>query len=261
MANENKTVKLTEEYAYPGNSLTKKTYEYPPKKTISEWVAWWAQILAAGAVIVSIAALAVGVYQFKAQQNESAAQTLDQQRQTTLDTYLDRIQDLLLNANFSTSSDAKAIAAARTFTVLRYLDGYRKAYIIRFLYDVYLIGYVDTYGSHPPIINVFGFDLSGAVFATATQHPNLKGVYLSYDNLYGANLSGVDLKSADLNYAFLQGVNLSGADLKGALLKGTRYNTKTIQVKDVQGDTLTLKPTQWPQGFDPKAAGAICDDC
>jgi len=89
----------------------------------------------------------------------------------------------------------------------------------------------------------------------------MKGASLSYDNLYGANLSGVDLRRADLRYAYLQGANLSGADLNGALLQGARYNTNTIQVKDVHGNTLTLKPTQWPQGFDPKAAGAICDDC
>jgi len=245
--------KVTEEYD-PYGSLTSRTIEHPPKKTASDRVAIIAQVATAVAVVVSIIALAVGVFQFKAQQSDSAqmqatqeavsrAQTLDQQRQTTLDTYLDRIQDLLLNANLRTSSDAQSVAAARTFTVLRYLDGNRKAYLIRFLYDAYLIGYFDKYGSHLPIINVYGFDLSGAVFATATLRPNLRGVYLSYDNLYGANLSGVDLSHAVPSYAYLQGANLSGADLSGADLSGANVTQQQLdQVRSCKNAIL-------PQGL------------
>lgn len=249
-------------------------YEYAPKKSKSEWIAWGAQVLTAGAVIVAIAGLFIGYIQFQQQQQsdnlktqgqEKAAQlqALDQQRQTTLDTYLDRIQDMMLHDNFSNNPDAKSIAAARTFTVLRYLDGNRKAYLIRFLYDVYLIGYLDANGIlQPHIIDVYGLDLSGAVFATITQErPDLKGVNLSHDNLYGANLKDVDLNYADLSSTYLDGADLSGADLNGAQLKGARYNTKTIQKQDIQGNLLMLQPTMWPQGFDPKKVGAICDDC
>ena len=261
MATKNDTKKRTVEYEYPGKTPKRMTYEYPPGKTVSEWLAWGAQILTPLALIVPIIALIVGINQFKLQQSDSAAQSLDQQRQTTLDTYLDRVQDLLLKDNFYTNNDAKALVAARTFTVLRYLDGSRKAYLIRFLYDVYLMGYADSSGVHPPIINVYGFDLSSADFATATSPPNLRGVVLNSDNLYGANLSEVDLRQADLGNAYLQGANLQGAKLEGANLKGARYNTNTIQVKDVQGNPLTLQPTQWPQGFDPKSAGSTCVDC
>ena len=251
------------------------------------------------AIVVSIATLIVGGIEFYLQQQANSKMEVDQQRQTTLDTYLDRIQELMLKDNFKTCCDAQALAGARTFTVIRYLDGYRKAYAIRFLYDVRLIGYVDNNGTvKPPIIDVPGADLSGAVFATATQYPNMPGVSLTSDNLYGANLSGVTLTDADLSNTYLQGANLSGAILCGADLSRATYNTKTIQVTDVQGNTLTLgptqwrgatynpepiqvkdaqgnpvkdaqgnpvtiRPTQWPQGFNPKAAGATTtsNDC
>ena len=64
--------------------------------------------------------------------------------------------------------------------------------------------------------------------------------------LIGANLREADLREADLN---------------GAKLQEATYNTKAVQEKDVDGRPVTLEPTQWPQGFDPKSAGAIYDDC
>lgn len=243
MTTEDKTVKVTEEFE-PDGSLTKKTKEYPPKKTISDWVGLIAQIAASIAVIVSIIALAIGVYQCKTQQSDSANQVLDQQRQTTLDTYLDRIQELLLTGNFNTNSDAQTLASARTFTVLRYLDGNRKAYLVRFLYDTYLMGYFDKNGSHPPVINVYGFDLSGADFATATLPPDLKGAILSYDNLNETNLSKADLSHADLTYALLQGATLSGANLSFADLSNAEYLTQQ-QLDQVS----TCKGTILPKGL------------
>jgi len=84
--------------------------------------------------------------------------------------------------------------------------------------------------------------LNGAILRRA----NLRGT-----DLRGTDLSGADLSGANLSGADLSGANLSGADLSGANLKGAKYNTKAISTKE---------PTQWPQGFDPKAAGAICVD-
>jgi uncharacterized protein YjbI with pentapeptide repeats len=52
----------------------------------------------------------------------------------------------------------------------------------------------------------------------------------------GANLEKVDLYNADLRWTNLEGAALSEANLSGA-----RYNNAAI----------------WPDGFDPKAAGAI----
>lgn len=267
MAYEDKRVKVTVEYKYdPDGRLIEKITDHPSKKT--DRVTLISQIASAVAVMVSIFALAFGVKQFNDQQATNQSQALQQQYQTTLDTYFDRMQELLLAKpdDFKASNpgdEYQSLAEARTFTVLRNLDGPRKGTLVRFLEDAYLIGYVDTNGAlQPPILDLRGSDLSGAVFVTAAQaHPDLTGISLKYDNLYGANLRGVDLRHADLSYDYLQGVELSGANLNGTLLQGARYNTKTEQVNDVQGNTVTLQPTQWPQGFNPKAAGATCDDC
>src|SRR5579859_2973247 len=219
MATEDKTVKVTEEYA-PDGSLTKKTKEYPPKKTISDWIAWCAQVLAAGAVIVSIVALAVGVYQFKAQQSESAqmqatqlaasaAQTLDQERQATLDGYLDAMSNLLLVYHLGTpnsTSEVTALAQAQTYAAVRNLDGPRKGTLVRFLWEA---GLISESSKSQPIISMLHADLSGAIFTNA----DLRGADLGGADLSGAIFTSADLRGAGLSNSVLRGADLEGADL------------------------------------------------
>ena len=88
--------------------------------------------------------------------------------------------------------------------------------------------------------NLTGADLRVANFFGA----NLKGAKLTGRNLLGADFSGADLTGANLQGAGLGWVNLFGADLTDADLTGARAN----------GDT------QWPDGFDPVAAGVIFED-
>ncbi len=65
----------------------------------------------------------------------------------------------------------------------------------------------------------------------------------------GANLQGTNLSEANLGRAYLNGANLYRADLRGANLYGA----------DPTGATYTAN-TQWPEGFDPVAAGAVLVD-
>jgi uncharacterized protein YjbI with pentapeptide repeats len=120
--------------------------------------------------------------------------------------------------------------------------------------------------------NLIGADLRGADLSNVKLNgailigADLIGTQLNGADLRGADLNGADLRGADLNGADLRRSDLNGADLRrsdlrGAKLQKATYNTKVVQEKDVDGKLVTLKPTQWPQGFDPKAAGAICDDC
>jgi hypothetical protein len=65
-------------------------------------------------------------------------------------------------------------------------------------------------------------------------------------SLRGQDLRGMDLQDAfladvDLSDTDLRGVDLSGANLSGAHLLGARYDAQT----------------RWPEGFDPRASGAI----
>jgi uncharacterized protein YjbI with pentapeptide repeats len=57
----------------------------------------------------------------------------------------------------------------------------------------------------------------------------------------GANLSGADLEGADLKGANLAGADLTGTNLEGANLEGAKAN----------------EDTDWPEGFDPVAAGVL----
>ena len=82
-----------------------------------------------------------------------------------------------------------------------------------------------------------GADLSGVNFSGS----DLSGRNLSGANLSGANLSRARLTRADLTGANLRGANLTGATLRGANLKGAVADTDT----------------QWPEGFNPVAAGVI----
>jgi uncharacterized protein YjbI with pentapeptide repeats len=108
--------------------------------------------------------------------------------------------------------------------------------------------------------NLSGANLSGAKIDDTTQLDDkwrlvweivnqgaqgldLSGADLSFSNLVGVDLRGADLYGADLRWANLSGANLSGAN----------YNTAPFQ--DELGNTY--QPTQWPDDFDPVAAGAV----
>jgi len=296
-------------------------------KTLWQWLKLLFQAIGAVAIPLSII---VGVSQFNAQQSESgkmlatqvaasAAQALDQQQETTLDTYLDRMSDLLIMHNLRGSKPGdtvRALAEARTLIAIRNLDldPRRRGILIKFLWKAYLINgpqpiidlrtaylkKVDLSSAILDNINLGGAlldqasffysnlprsDLSGASLTYANlqgielidanlhdarlQGADLscanvqgpQGLYFSCSDLRGANLTSANLSHTNLRHAYLQGANLQGADLDGAYLQGARYNTKTIQGKDAQGNPLTLEPTQWPQGFDPVNEGLICVDC
>jgi hypothetical protein len=102
----------------------------------------WLQLLGVP-IFLAFATIGFGFVQFQiadqqhvqdqklAQQQHNADQNnaLDQQRATTLQTYIDNIQDLLLNHNLLGSkptSDVAILARARTLTALQGLDPDRK---------------------------------------------------------------------------------------------------------------------------------------
>ncbi len=212
----------------------------------------WLQLLATLAVPL---ALGLATYSFNAQQatladnqhnadkqvaqnqhnaDKQAAQ--DQQQETALQSYLDRMSDLLNGKNAgdpklgtATKGDQLSqIARARTLTVLRSLDGRRKGLVLQFLYDAKLIGYQN---SSATIVDLHGADLTGT---SPGEGANLDGIDLSGTDLSNANLNGADLSDAHLNNANLsnallaRGVNLSRADLNGANLSGANLSDANL---------------------------------
>jgi hypothetical protein len=79
------------------------------------------------------------------QQHEAdQKQALDQQQAAILQTYIDNIQDLLLNHDLLKSKptdDVAILARARTLTALQGLDPGRKGSLVQFLYEAQLIGF------------------------------------------------------------------------------------------------------------------------
>lgn len=208
-------------------------------------------------------------------------QVLDQQRAAVLQTYLDSIQDLLLNHNLLGSKptdDVAILARARTLTALQGLDPERKGRLMKFLYEAELIGFDDL--AHFPkfvhkdsVINLSeadlsnidlnnviftGVNLSGAILNAANlsnaklELSNVEGANLSQANLQGADLGGTDLLDASLNganlsHAFLVGSNLSRTDVRGANL------TSAILFENV-GDKAIISQLQLDEVYSCKNA-------
>ena len=108
-----------------------------------------------------------------------------------------------------------------------------------------------------PPIQFCGQRDNAVVTPANLSNADLTGTKLMQADFTQANLTDAILAGADLTGADLRGASLRGANLDKTVLKGTRYNTKEILVKDSQGNILIkVLPTTWPQGFNPKAAGA-----
>ena len=86
------------------------------------------------------------------------------------------------------------------------------------------------------------YDLADAsLVGEDLQDNNLSGLDLSGADMRNADLSNSSLQNADLSNADLSGADLSTADLSGTNLVGAQYNAET----------------NFPQGFDPAAAGML----
>jgi hypothetical protein len=152
----------------------------------------WLNLLGTLAIplVVVLATIGFGWWQahladLQHQQDQQSA--LDQQRAAILQTYIDNIQDLLLNHNLLgdspqpkndadkvTIQETQELAHARTLTALQGLDLQRKGALLQFLHEAQLIGAVDP--------------KTGKVVARIID--------LSFADLRGANLRGADLSGA-----------------------------------------------------------------
>ncbi len=139
----------------------------------------------------------------------------DDQQEQALQTYLDKMSDLLLSKNLRTSGvgdEVRAVARARTLTILRRLDTERKASLLLFLYEANLIC------KEEPIVDLRGADFIDVNLAGT----DLRNICLREVNLAGATLESAFLAGADLRSAKLSRVNLTRANLTEALMHGVR---------------------------------------
>ncbi|MFL5804405.1 MAG: pentapeptide repeat-containing protein [Roseiflexaceae bacterium] len=150
---------------------------------------------------------------------------------TVLDTYLDRMAELLVDTQLLKSQpddEVRDIARTRTLTALRRLDGERNQILIRFLRDARLLG-------RQPGPGISIIDMRQA---------NLRGINLRGVNLRGANLQSVNLQEADLQNTNLQEANLQGANLAGTNLQGSSLLETNLRGADLRGADLR-EATLW----------------
>jgi len=227
------------------------------KKSTSNWTGFvgrtlwdWIQFFAVLAIPILVAAgtlyftqqITLQQIQLSDAANKQQHQTdlqiaVDQQRETTLKTYLDDMSNLLFNNKLLESNPGdpvRQVAREQTLITLRRLDANRNRIVTRFLQDMYLIAMKDA------IIDLSKADLSGDDLSGA----DLEGANLFNVNLSGANLSGADLFDAHLSDADLVNTNLSraalnGAILNGAILSGANLSGADLLHADLAGASVT----------------------
>src|SRR5712692_2678897 len=152
---------------------------------------------------------------------------LDNQHETALQDYIDKLSELLLHEKLRESApedEVRKIARVRTLTVLPRLDKERKRSVLQFLHESGLID------KDKRIIDLRGADLSGANLIAAyldeadLSRAYLRGAILRGAILRGANLSGANLHEANLDEAYLGEANLGETDLSGAILSGANLH-------------------------------------
>ncbi len=218
--------------------------QYQPTKTVWDWL----QLL----IVPAVLAVAASWFNFAMNHNEQAetkqrAETertiaLDNQRETSLQNYLDRMSDLLLNNHLhdpaSTTVDVCYIARVRTLTVLFGLDPVRKGILIRFLYDAGLMSVDENMGKSVIDLtdaNLSEIDLIRANLKEADlREADLSGAKLNFARLDGAHLEKAILSEANLTGTQLSGANLSEAKLGGAKLRGTNLKQAHLVRADLK---------------------------
>lgn len=188
----------------------------------------------------------------------------EQQEQRILNTYYDRMSDLLLNCDLSKSGTdkhtlAKKIARTRTLDTLQSINGRRKGLLVRFLYEGGLI-------NKPPLVVMKGADLVGADLASEDlqnadlSRSNLVDAVLNEAKLQGINLKEADLTEAILTDATLRSADLSKTDFTRAIMDGTNLEESNLSgavFDSVDLSTVRIRnviynvQTKWPDGYTP----------
>lgn len=206
-------------------------------KTLMDWIE----------LLIIPVTLAIAVYLLnnfdKQRENERAT---DQKREDALQHYIDKVTEILRSNNQLSDKDITSIKI-RTLTVLRMLNGERKAHIIKFLFEAGLIC------NRTITRRKGGNDEKIQEYALLS----LAGADLSYINLEKANfyiiddgrpevatqskidLSGADLTGANFQDADIRGANFIKAKLKAANLKNVHATFSTFRGSDLSEAMLT----------------------
>jgi len=213
-----------------------------PAKTLWDWM---------DLLIVPLA-IAIVAYLFRLSESASSrGDALERAREQALNNYLDRMQDILLDADLDNQDvlqDSSRVATARTIALLRQLDGQRKAIVLRFLYEAGLISgnpsFVDLRRSDLSGIQYEASSLSGSNLGGANlDHSSFEWTWLSDAHLSGASmiratLSSAYLTNANLEYVLLQEADLYSANLESASLIKAKAPRANLARANLEGAVM-----------------------
>ena len=193
----------------------------------------WLNLLGVLAIPVVVG---LGAAWYTAQQGKvSDRENTDNQRETALQAYIDKMSELLLVYHLRDSKvddEVRKIARVRTITILFQLDARRIGYVFSFLRETGLMS-----NKQPTSIvslsqaNLNKINLSQANLIEADlREANLHGANLIETNLYRANLREVILLRANLREAILGEADLTGANLIETNLRGAFLHGADLQV-------------------------------
>jgi uncharacterized protein YjbI with pentapeptide repeats len=176
---------------------------------------------------------------------------VDNQREGALQTYIDKMSDLMLDKGLRVSKDddeIRNVARTRTLTVLRMLDGNRKALVVQFLWESRLITPtmivnlegadlidVELFGADLPHVNLSRTTLMNAHISSA-QLPNSN---LSTTNLIKSDFNMTNLSGADLTYSVIDDANWFGTNLRNANLSNAELSRTNLSYSDLSGANLS----------------------
>lgn len=202
-------------------------------------------------------------------QREVVQRDIEDQRakDAVLSTYFDDLSNLLLERGLLESQRGSAvrdIARAKTLSALSQMDGNRKGFIVRFLYEVdlikgsspvlYLGGAITGKPAVDEIVPSRG-DLNGAVLHRLFMgelnltRVHMVGADFRWAILNKANFIGTDLRNADFTGARLKEARLSGADLTGALLHDANLSGAAGLKQDQLDTACGNEATKLPEGL------------
>jgi uncharacterized protein YjbI with pentapeptide repeats len=251
----------------------------------------WLELLIVPLVLVSIGLLFENQQANRQQAMEEQQQALEERRaeaerelaeqraqDEALQAYLDQISGLLLERDLRTSevdSEVRALARARTLTVLGRLDPSRKTALMQFLVEAVLI---QSVGGKSPIIGLSGADLHNLDLRPSGARRNdtspfdiasgleefdgqrvlligidLHGADLAGANLEGASLPGANLRDASLRYTDLRRADLRSADLSNAGLRSADLSNADLTSASLIGADLSNADLTNARGITNKA--------
>lgn len=173
----------------------------------------------ASLLIIPAVLSAGAIFYNQAVSNAESIKTEQQNQETILQDYIDRMSNLLTDKNLAKSQKGdpvRNVARTQTRTTIYRLSGGRKGLVVRFLKEGGLIDLEDT------IILTAGLDLR----TVNLKRANLNYCNFSHANFIQANLERVQLQNTQCYKTNFTEANFANADLRNANLSRANF-TKT----------------------------------